>query len=115
MIRNHHLARSIADAGWAQFVRLVSYKVDWAGGTVLKADRFFASSKLCSVCGERNESLTLHERVWVCGICKTTHGRDQNAAINLSKLPLEQGKVTPVEIRVPVGARPRKPMRPSLG
>jgi putative transposase len=96
-------------------VRFVLYKVDWAGGEVLKADRFFASSKLCSVCGERNTSLTLKERVWVCAVCETTHDRDHNAAVNLCKLPLEQGKVTPVETRVPAGARPRKPKRSTLG
>jgi putative transposase len=109
LLKNHHLAKSIADAGWAQFVRFVSYKVDWAGGTVAKADRFFASTRRCSVCGEHNAALTLNDRVWECDVCQTAHDRDLNAATNLYKLPLEQGKVTPVEIRVPAGVRPRKP------
>jgi transposase len=67
------------------------------------------------VCGEHNSSLTLNDREWVCPSCQTRHDRDLNAAINLSKLPLEQGKVTPVETRVPVGVRPWTPKRSTLG
>jgi Putative transposase DNA-binding domain len=84
-------------------------------GTVAKADRFFASTRRCSVCGEHTSTLTLNDRVWVCSVCQMTHDRDLNAAINLHKLPLEQGKVTPLERRVPAGVRPRKPKRSMLG
>jgi putative transposase len=115
MLKNHSLAKSIADAGWSQFVQFVSYKLAWAGGAVAKADRFFASTKICSVCGERDQTLTLKDRSWVCSNCQTTHDRDLNAAINLNQLPLEWGKVTPVERRLPSGNRPRKPNRETVG
>lgn len=115
LLKNHHLAKSIADAGWAQFVRFVSYKVNWAGGSVAKADRFFASTKTCSACGHVNHSLTLNDRSWICAICQTEHDRDLNAAVNLHQLPLERGKVTPVETRLPIGDRPRKPSHFTVG
>jgi putative transposase len=115
MLKNHRLAKSIADAGWAQFVQFVAYKLAWAGRSIAKADRFFASTKTCSVCGEVNRTLTLQDRSWVCANCQTDHDRDLNAAMNLKQLPLERGKVTPVERRLPSGDRPRKPNRFTLG
>ena len=115
MLKNHQLAKSIADAGWAQFVQFVCYKVAWAGGSIAKADRFFASTKTCSVCGSVNRTLTLKERSWVCANCQTDHDRDHNAAVNLKQLPPERGKVTPVETRLPSGDRPRKPNRFTVG
>jgi putative transposase len=115
LLKNHQLAKSIADAGWAQFVQFVCYKVAWAGGSVAKADRFFASTKTCSVCGYVDHSLTLNDRSWVCCNCQADHDRDLNAAVNLHNLPPERGKVTPVETRLPIGDRPRKPSRFTVG
>jgi putative transposase len=115
MLKNHHLAKSIADAGWAQFVNFVCYKVTWAGGSVAKADRFFASTKTCSVCGAMNQTLTLKDCLWDCANCHSRHDRDINAAVNLTQLPSERGKVTPVETRLPSGDRPRKPRSLSPG
>lgn len=83
MLRNHHLAKSIADAGWGQFRQFLAYKAAWAGGTIVKHDRWFASSKTCHVCGEHNKSLKLSDRVWVCLRCNVVHDRDHNAAMNL--------------------------------
>lgn len=83
LVQNHRLAKSISDAGWAQFVRFLVYKALWSGGTVLNADRFFPSSKLCSECGEKNQALALSDRQWVCLECGTVHDRDVNAAVNL--------------------------------
>lgn len=85
MLKNHSLAKAIADAGWYQFVTFTGYKALWAGGDVLKVDRFFPSSKLCSGCGEKNRSLTLNVRQWVCLKCGVVHDRDENAAINILK------------------------------
>jgi putative transposase len=85
MLKNHSLAKAIADAGWSQFVNFTAYKALWAGGGVLKVDRFFPSSKLCSDCGEKNHSLTLNVRQWVCLNCGVVHDRDENAAINILK------------------------------
>lgn len=83
MVKNHKLAKSISDAGWAQFVTLVEYKTAWAGGKIVKHDRWFASSKLCHVCGEKNQSLVPSDRIWTCLHCGAVHDRDHNAAINL--------------------------------
>ena len=83
MLKNHTLAKSIADAGWNQFVNFVEYKAAWAGGEVLRVDRFFPSSKLCSDCGAKHKSLTLNIRQWVCTECGVIHDRDENAAINI--------------------------------
>jgi len=102
MLANHHLAKSISDAGWYQFVTFTSYKAAWAGGTVEKADQWYPSSKLCSACGEKNASLKLSDRQWVCLGCGAIHDRDENAAKNLEPLPREPREVTPVEIRAAV-------------
>jgi putative transposase len=79
----HHLAKSIGDAGWAQFVNFVTYKAAWSGATVEHVDRFFPSSKLCSACGTKNTKLKLSEREWVCTSCGVVHDRDINAATNI--------------------------------
>ncbi len=83
MLKNHHLAKAIADAGWSQFVGFCAYKAGWTGGQVEKRDRFLASSKLCSACGELNHHLKLSDCQWVCPGCGTVHDRDENAAINI--------------------------------
>ncbi|MBU0495600.1 MAG: transposase, partial [Chloroflexi bacterium] len=64
----------------------LTYKATWSGGTVLNADRFFPSSKLCSACGEKNQALSLSDRQWVCLECGTVHDRDVNAAVNLLQI-----------------------------
>ncbi|MCP2322220.1 putative transposase [Hamadaea flava] len=84
MVRNRWLARSISDAGWAQLARMVGYKQQWAGGQVMTADRWFASSKTCSVCGAVAASLTLSQRVFACAVCGFEADRDLNAAANLA-------------------------------
>ena len=89
MLKNHNLAKAIADAGWNQFVNFVEYKAAWPrgrpGAEVLQVDRFFPSSKLCSDCGTKHKSLTLNIRQWVCTNCGVIHDRDENAAINILK------------------------------
>lgn len=83
MIKNHHLAKSISDAGWSQFVGFCEYKQGWAGGQIEKRDRFFPSSKLCSACGQINHLLKLSDREWMCLGCGVVHDRDENAALNI--------------------------------
>jgi putative transposase len=83
MLKNRCLARSIADLGFGEWRRQMQYKGDWYKCRIVVADRFFASSKTCSVCGEINENLTLADREWVCEGCGTRHDRDFNASINL--------------------------------
>jgi putative transposase len=62
MSQNHYLAKSILDANMAELHRQLRYKMAWVGGEVRRADRFFPSSKLCSICGYLNDGLTLAER-----------------------------------------------------
>ena len=83
MVRNRHLARSIADMGFFEFRRQLEYKAAMRGGQVVIADRWFPSSKICSCCGHKQEELPLSVRRWSCSICGVEHDRDLNAAINL--------------------------------
>jgi len=86
MVRNRRLARAIADQGFGLARQMLSYKTTWNGGRLILADRWFPSSKTCSVCGWRKPSLTLAERTFCCESCGHTEDRDVNAARNLLKL-----------------------------
>lgn len=77
------LSKSIHDAGFGMLLNFISYKLDRESGKFIQVDRFFPSSKLCSCCGHKNNSLNLSIRDWVCSNCQTHHDRDVNAAKNL--------------------------------
>jgi putative transposase len=83
MARNRHLARSIMDMGFFEFRRQLEYKAAMRGGQVVVIDRFFPSSKTCSVCGHRLDDLPLSVREWTCPACGAQQERDVNAAKNL--------------------------------
>ncbi len=89
MVKNRKLAKSISDAAWSSLVSMISYKSVWYGRTFVKVDRFYVSSKTCSCCGTKVESMDLSVRTWTCSSCNTTHDRDLNAATNI----LNQGLV----------------------
>jgi putative transposase len=86
MLRNRHLARSIADASWGEFHRQLAYKSGWYGSRLVVADRWYPSSKTCSRCGLVKAELSLSERVFRCDGCGLVLDRDLNAARNLASL-----------------------------
>lgn len=84
MLKNHHLAKSVADASWSEFRRMLTYKCEWYGKRIVVIDRFYPSSQLCSNCGFKNPLVKdLKRRKWTCPHCGAQHDRDHNAAINI--------------------------------
>lgn len=107
MLKNHKLAKAIQELSFSEFVRILKYKAEWYGRTVVEIGRFFPSSQLCSECGHRNAKLTLKDREWVCEECGCVHDRDLNASYNIlneglrllrEKIPGSTGEFTPEEI-----------------
>ena len=87
MMRNHNLARSVADMSFFEFRRQLEYKSDSAGVKIVVADMWFPSSKVCSSCGVKKEGLSLSERLFNCE-CGFVCDRDLNAALNLKNYAL---------------------------
>lgn len=85
MVKNHHLAKSIADSGWNQLVQFVTYKAESAGRQVVQVNPS-GTSQRCSNCGEIVKK-SLAVRVHQCP-CGYIADRDENAAINILKLAL---------------------------
>jgi len=86
MVKNRHLSRAVSDMGFFEFRRQLDYKAAQRGGMIVVADRWYPSSKTCSACGHRLETLSLSVRDWTCPECGSVHDRDVNAAINLRNL-----------------------------
>ncbi len=82
MMKNHNLAGAIANGAFYEFKRQLTYKCDWYDTELVIADRFFASSKTCCMCGHKQE-MPLKRRVFDCQICDNKTDRDLNASINL--------------------------------
>lgn len=83
MLRNHHLAKAIRDVGFYRFKQVLTNKALVNDKQVISVDRFYPSSKTCSVCGYKKEDLTLNDREWTCHNCGAKHDRDINAAVNI--------------------------------
>lgn len=83
MLKNHCLAKAIQEIGFYKFKEILINKAVANDKKVVFIDRFYPSSKTCSVCGHKKQDLKLSDRKWICPICGTQHDRDINAAINI--------------------------------
>jgi len=83
MARGLHLAKATNDNGFGQFRGFLAYKAKQKEKKLVTIDKWFASSKLCSCCGEKHEELKLADRKWICMKCGAHHDRDVNAAVNI--------------------------------
>ena len=83
MTKNHRLAQAVNDVSFGELRRQIEYKSATNGVKVLKANRYYASSKTCSVCGEKKDDLKLSNRVYRCENCGAVLNRDYNASLNL--------------------------------
>ena len=83
LLRNHYLAKAIQEVGFFNFKQVLVNKALVNDKQVVFIDRFYPSSKTCSVCGYKKEDLTLNDREWTCPNCGTKHNRDINAAVNI--------------------------------
>ena len=77
-----NFGKSVADNGWGMFTNMLGYKLQEQGKRLVKVDRWFPSSKMCSQCGAVKDELPLSERVYQCN-CGFVSNRDLNAAINI--------------------------------
>jgi putative transposase len=93
MLKNHCLAKSVADASMNRFRQFLTYKAYEAGVDLVVVSRWYPSSKRCSKCGWIKKDLTLRDRVWTCDACGIKHDRDLNAATNILNEGLQQSTV----------------------
>ena len=77
-----HLGKGVHDNGYGLFLSMLEYKLEERGKYLIKVDRYFASSKICSVCGNKKEELSLSDRIYYCE-CGNRMDRDVNAAVNI--------------------------------
>ena len=84
MSRSLNFGKSVSDNGWGMFTTFLKYKLEEQGKKLVKVDKFFASSQICSACGYKNtKTKNLALRKWDCPQCGIHHDRDVNAAINI--------------------------------
>ena len=84
MVKNHHLAKHIADASWGMFFHMLEYKARDAGVNLQRVPKFYASSQECHVCGYINKvTKDLKVRHVICPICGAEYDRDENASLNI--------------------------------
>lgn len=90
MVKNHNLAKAITNVAFGEFNRQIEYKAQMYWRRIYRVDRFFPSSKTCSVCGCIQDKMPLHIREWTCPECGTHHDRDINAATNLLRQAMSE-------------------------
>jgi len=78
-----NFGKSVADNAWGMFRTFLRYKLEEQGKYLVVIDKWYPSSKLCSVCEYKNDALDLSVRAWSCPDCGTPHDRDVNAAMNI--------------------------------
>ena len=83
MLKNRKLSRKIHETAWSTLVEMIKYKSLKSGRTFHQIGRFVPSSKTCSCCGHKLQTLDLGTREWTCPSCNTAHDRDLNAAVNI--------------------------------
>lgn len=89
LMKNHNLAKSIAEVSWSRFREMLDYKSRWYGRELIIAPPDYPSSQLCSDCGNRSsQTKDLACRVYVCPECGLEIDRDYNASLNLLKLTM---------------------------
>ena len=95
MMRFSHNAKNYNDVSWGRFVEMLEWKSTFNNCSVVKSDKWFASSQICSHCGFKNEAVkNLSVRKWICPFCGVEHSRDHNAAINLRNDAISKIKST---------------------
>jgi putative transposase len=82
---NKYNSKATYDNGWGIFRNMLKYKMNNLGKRLIVVDKYFPSSKLCNVCGYKNDLLAITDKIWECPKCHTVHNRDINASINLKK------------------------------
>ena len=90
MMKNKHLSKAIGKQGLYEITRQLEYKCKYRGVELIKADRFFPSSKTWSNCGHIKKDLKLSDRTFICPECGLVIDRDLNASINLANYKTEQ-------------------------
>lgn len=85
MMKNNKLSSKLQRISIYKFIDTLKYKSSWNERNFIQVDRFYPSSKLCSMCGYKFNNLSLDMRIWTCPDCNTTHDRDINAAVNILK------------------------------
>ena len=83
MLVKSKLSKSISDVSWSEFVSKLEYKAKWYGKTIVKVDRFYPSTRLCSNCHHKSDKKPLYVREWTCTVCGAHHDRDINASKNI--------------------------------
>ena len=112
-IRDRHLSRSIADAAWSEFRRMLAYKTQWYGSHLVVAPRFYPSTKTCSARGHVKAEMPLGQRVFRCEACGAEIDRDLNASRNLASLVAGSSPETQNACGAEGSGRENSPVKPA--